>query len=453
MGLGLIHYIPFIAYLGFWVMCLVSLVWRPLWGLYYLIPFLPYRSFRNHFFDYFMGTNVLSLLVLAVIVGALLHGKRLPKSKLYAIWLVIGVYLYFSMWMGAALGHAPLPLWLHDENFVLWKDYMVVPLVLVATSLVVEDRKAIRTVVVITAITLLFIDRSCILESMQHSWARFDESKRDLGPLQYGSNLTAAFLAEFAMFFWGFQQFVKAKKYKLIGYMLIAMTLAALMYTFSRGGYLALLFGVLVLGVVKDRKLLVIFGVFLLTWQLIVPVAVRERVTMTKDASGQLEASAQERVDLWEESWHSIVRSPIVGNGYATISFAQHVHDLDDTHNWFVLVMVETGIIGLLMAFVLFGYLLATSFRLFRRAKDPLYRGLGLGIFVAMCSSLVANCFGNRWTYLEISGPLFVLVGAAVRATQLSGIKQASELPIHSIAHLSRQPLPAMHRLSSERHP
>ena len=146
MGLGLIHYIPFIAYLGFWVMCLVSLVWRPLWGLYYLIPFLPYRSFRNHFFDYFMGTNVLSLLVLAVIVGALLHGKRLPKSKLYAIWLVIGVYLYFSMWMGAALGHAPLPLWLHDENFVLWKDYMVVPLVLVATSLVVEDRKAIATV-------------------------------------------------------------------------------------------------------------------------------------------------------------------------------------------------------------------------------------------------------------------------------------------------------------------
>jgi O-antigen ligase len=223
------------------------------------------------------------------------------------------------------------------------------------------------------------------------------------------------------------------------------------MYTFSRGGYLALLFGVLVLGVLKDRKLLVIFGVFLLTWQLIVPVAVRERVTMTEDASGHLESSAQERVDLWRESMHSIAQSPIVGNGYATYGFAQHVHDLEDTHNWYVLVMVETGIIGLIMAFVLFQQLLSVSFRLFRRAEDPLYRGLGLGIFLFMCASIVANFFGNRWTFLEISGPLFVLLGAAVRAAQFSKITQASELTSTSNAHLSQQPLFALPHLSGAR--
>ena len=375
---------------------------------------------RNHFLGYPLGANVLTLLVFAVIIGALLHGKRLPKSKLYGIWLVIGIYLYFSMWMGAGLGKAPLPLWLKDNNFLLWKSYMMTPLVFVATSLVVEDRKSIRTVIIITAITLLFIDRSCILESMQHSWANFDENKRDLGPLAYGSNLDAAFLAVFAAFFWGFVQFVKAKKYKLLGYILIGLTLAALMYTFSRGGYLALLFGVLVLGVLKDRKLLLILGVFLLTWQLVVPTAVRERVTMTRDEYGQLESSAQERVDLWEESMHSIAHSPIVGNGYATFSFAQHVHNLNDTHNWFVLVMVETGVIGLMMVLFLLGQLFVLPFRLFRKANDPLYRGLGLGLFVAMCSSVVANCFGDRWTYLEINGLLFVLVGIAVRANQLT---------------------------------
>src|ERR1039458_10224348 len=203
LGLGLVHFIPFIAYLGFWVMCVISLVKRPLWGFYYLIPFLPYRSMRNHFLDYPLGANMLTFLVLAVIAGALLHGKRLPKSRLYIIWLVIGVYIYLSMWLGAALGNAPAPLWLSDMNFVVWKDYMVIPLVFVATSLVVEDRKAVRTVILITAISLLFIDRSCILESTQHSWATFDESKRDVGPLQYGSNLTAAYLAQFAMFIWG----------------------------------------------------------------------------------------------------------------------------------------------------------------------------------------------------------------------------------------------------------
>ena len=53
------------------------------------------------------------------------------------------------------LSNAPAPLWLSDINFVTWKDYMVIPLVFVATGLVVEDRKAIRYVVFITAISLL----------------------------------------------------------------------------------------------------------------------------------------------------------------------------------------------------------------------------------------------------------------------------------------------------------
>jgi O-antigen ligase len=409
-------------------MCLVSLAGRPIWGLYYLIPFLPYRSMRDHFVDYFLGENLLTILVIAVIVGALIHGKRLPKSKLYAIWLIIGVYLYFSMWMGAALGNAPAPLWLSDNNFLTWKSYILIPLVFVATSLVVEDRKTVRTVILIAAITLLFIDRSCILESMSRTWTNFDESKRDKGPLTYGANQTAAFLAQFAIFFWGFVQFVKTKKFKLFGYGLVSLTLFALMYTFSRGGYLAILFSVLVLGVLKDRKLLVILGVFLLTWQTIVPNAVRERVTMTKDANGQLESSAQERIDLWEESWNSIKHSPIVGNGYATFQYAKHVDGLRDTHNWYVLAMVETGIIGMLMALVLFQQILALSYRLFRRAQDALYRGLGLGLFLAMCSSIIANLFGDRWTYLEITGLLFVLVGAAARATHLSAPEPTLEL-------------------------
>jgi putative inorganic carbon (HCO3(-)) transporter len=409
-------------------MCLVSLAKRPLWGLYYVIPFLPYRSMRNHFLDYPLGGHMLLILVLAVIVGALIHGKHLPKSRLYVIWLVFGVYLYFSMWLGAALGNAPAPLWLSDFNFVNWKDYMVIPLVFVATALVVEDRKAVRTVILIAAISLLFIDRSFILESRQHAWTNFDESHRDEGPLAYGSNETAAFLAQFAMFFWGFVQFVKRKKFKLLGYGLVAITLYATMYTFSRGAYLAVLLSTLVLGVLKDRKLLVILGVFLLTWQTIVPTAVRERVTMTENPNGQLESSAQERVNLWKESWDLIVQSPIVGHGFATFQLGQHTANLRDTHNWYVKVMVETGIIGLIMAVILLQQALALSYHLFRRANDPLYRGLGLGLLLALCSCMVANCFGDRWTLIEITGILWVLAGTAVCATQFMAEETTPEL-------------------------
>lgn len=419
MGTGIGHFIPLIAYLGFWVMILVSLGGRPLLGLYYMIPFLPYRTMRDHFLDYPLGSNVLTILVFAVIIGALIQGKHLPKSRLYLVWLVMAVYLYLSLWIGTALGHAPAPLWLNDVNFVTWKDYVLIPLVFVAAGLVIEDRKAIRTVVLITAISLVFIDRSCLLESMSRTWSSFDEDKRGGGPLAYGSNQTAAFLAQFAMFFWGFTQFVKRKKMKLFGYVLVATTIFATMYTFSRGAYLAILFTVLVLGILKDRKLLLVLTVFLLTWQTVVPTAVRERVTMTENSNGQLEASAQERVDLWSNAWNSIQRSPIVGNGFATFQLGEHVDNLKDTHNWYVKVMVETGIIGLSMALFLLQQMLALSYRLFRRATDPLYQGLGLGLLLAVCSCMVANLFGDRWTYLEITALLWVLVAAAARASNL----------------------------------
>lgn len=405
----------------------VSLGGRPLLGFYYMIPFLPYRTMRDHFLDYPLGANVLTILVIAVIVGALIHGKHLPKSKLYLIWAAIAGYLYISMWIGTVLGNAPAPLWLSDVNFVTWKDYMVIPLVFAASGLVIEDRKAVRMVVILTAFTLLFIDKSCLYESMTRTWSNFDENKRGGGPLGYGSNQTAAFLAQFAMFFWGFGQFLKRMKLKLISYGIVALTILACMYTFSRGAYLALVFSVFVLGLLKDRKLLLILGVFLVTWQTIVPTPVRERVNMTKDSNGQLEASAQERVDLWTQAQQSIISNPIFGTGFATFQYGQHVGELKDTHNWYVKILVETGIIGFIMYFILLQQLLAMSYRLFKRATDPLYRGLGLGLFVATCSSLAANCFGDRWTYIEITALFWVLAAAAVRATQFTNSESIAE--------------------------
>lgn len=439
MGTGLGHYIPVVAYVACWVMCLVALAGKPRYTFYLILPLLPYRTLRDHFLDYPLGGNILTIMVLTTIIGALLHGKRLPKTKLYLIWAIFAFYLYLSMWLGTALGNAPPPLWLSDENFLMWKDYLLIPLVFVAAGLVIEDRKTLKNVLIITALSLLLIDRTALANSMSRSWAHFDENKRDGGPLGFaGSNGLAAFLAQFAIFFWGFLQFVKTKKYKLLGYGLVALTLFATMYTFSRASYIAVVAGAFLLGVLKDRKLLILVGVFLFTWQLVVPKAVTERVNMTENSNGQLEASAQERVDLWTEAKETIIRNPIFGTGYATFQYGHHEDNLKDTHNWYVKVMLETGIIGAIIALVMLEQMIVLPFRLFRKAQDPLYKGLGLGLFVAIICNMILNCFGDRWTYLEINGLLWVLVAAAARAMSLpeSG-EDLADAPVDSIADVN----------------
>ena len=75
--------------------------------------------------------------------------------------------------------------------------------------------------------------------------------------------------------------------------------------------------------------------------------------------------------------------------------------------------------------FLLCSKSLATSYRLFKQARDPLYQGLGLGLLLATCSCMVANFFGDRWTYIEITALLWVLVAAAIRATQFTEAKSA----------------------------
>jgi len=374
---------------------------------------------RDHFIDYPLGSNLLTILIVAVIVGALIQQKRLPRSRMYLTWLLFGLYLYLSLWIGTILSNAPAPLWLSDVNFVTWKDYMVIPLLFVAAGLVIEDRKAIRNVVIVTAVSLLLIDKSALAESLSHTWTTFDENKRDPGPLAFGVNQLGAFLAQFSMFFWGFGQFVKRWSFKLACYGLVAITILATLYTFSRGAYLAILVSVAALAILKDRKLLILLAAFLFTWQVILPPAVTQRVNMTEDSNGALEASAQERVDLWQQSRDMFLRSPIIGTGFATFQLGEHADNLKDTHNWYIKVLVETGVIGGIFACLLLFQLFQAGYQLFRKGSEPLFRGLGLGFFLAVSSCAIANFFGDRWTYMEINGLLWVLCAAVIRARQI----------------------------------
>src|SRR5207244_4505092 len=202
------------------------------------------------------------------------------------------------------------------------------------------------------------------------------------------------------VFLLGLYAFDKKKLSKLAILAMCAFGGYCLMYTFSRGAYIAFLVGLGFLGVVKQRKWLLVMLVGLIGWQVFLPNSVQERITMTYTEEGELESSAQTRVQLWEDAMQLFHQNPILGTGFNTYSYLGRTEKYRDTHNYYLKVLVETGIVGLSVFLWLLWRMFRLGFRLFQTAEDPFLRSLGLGFAVMMVCAVAVNLFGDRWTFL-----------------------------------------------------
>jgi len=234
-----------------------------------------------------------------------------------------------------------------------------------------------------------------------------------------GVNGLAAFQAQFASALLSLAAFER-KKLLLCGYVGLAVfSIICLMYSLSRGGYAAFLAGWLFIGLTKNRKLLVLLAAFLVFWTGVAPNAVRERVTMTYKTNGNLEPSAETRMTLWNDALQVVQSNPLFGTGFNTYAYMGRIGSYQDTHNIYLKVMVETGVIGLLLFLALLRGLFKLGWMLFREGGDPFLRSLGLALAGWMVCTAVANLFGDRWTYLQVNGYLWVLAGCVCRGLVL----------------------------------
>src|SRR5260370_17196869 len=112
-------------------------------------------------------------------------------------------------------------------------------------------------------------------------FSNFSYELRDTGGMGYaGFNGFAAFEAQFAVFLLALAAFKEKLLVKLGFIGLAVFSVICLMYSLSRGGYLALLAGCFFLGFVKQRKLLVLFGIFFCIWSHLPPPALQPSLPM-----------------------------------------------------------------------------------------------------------------------------------------------------------------------------
>jgi O-antigen ligase len=352
----------------------------------------------------------------------------LPKTPWTGLLIVYGGFTFVSLWMGSFYLRSDLPL-PGEARFEVWQNYMVMPALLLLVAAVKPTKRQMLGLVLVMCLAGLALDRNFSDEVAGRDFSKFSVGLREgSGTMGYaGNNGLAAFEAQFATFLLIMAAFERRRLLKLGYYAVAGFSALCLMYSLSRGGYAAFLVGCLFLAVFKQRKLLVLMALFLLTWTTIVPTAVTERVSMTEQNDGGLDHSAETRLTLWQDAMEVFDANILTGTGFNTYAYMHRVGNYEDTHNFFLKVLVEGGVVGLVLFLWLIVQTFRTGFRLFRRSKDPFFAALGLGLAGWVVAAVVANCFGDRWSFLQVCGYLWVIAGLVAQAWNLENAASAAD--------------------------
>ena len=413
---------PIVIYIIGLGMILLCISGRVKWALLLITALIPLRNVVERLQAYPLGKDFIDILIFFVAVGwvsgaIFRREKFLERNPLNWICLLIVIYSFISLIQGSFYLNLPTILSTSDPRVQNWKNFCVLPFLFFLTFNNVKEEKWVwRTVLVICA-TMVVMDYYLV---QQISWYHNLVSRNKInGTFFYlGPNEVAAFYNQYTIILMSLFFSMKKSRLKLPLLALILTNLYCILFLFSRGAYLGLCLGMFFLFAVKKKALLVPLLFVVILWQAILPERVIERISETTNETGEFDASVQRRINIWNRSLELFGENPVTGIGYDV--FPHLGFDLGDTHNMYLRMLSEQGIIGFFLIVILLFIFLKEGLKLYRRGTDELSRGLGLGFALCIIVLVVNNIFGNRWSYMEVSSNLWIFAGLVSRMRVLS---------------------------------
>jgi len=238
--------------------------------------------------------------------------------------------------------------------------------------------------------------------------------------MELGSNEIAAFYAGYTFILIALFICIKNNYARAITGALIILNTYCLIYSYSRGSWLSFLLGLTVLLYFLNKKIFLIVLVLVpILWGTAVtifPVSVQERInTIFVENEEERDASALSRYTIWENAMSEYRKSPLIGIGFHTF---HHLNPYDgkDTHNYYIKLLTEQGIIGLAVFLLILKRATTLSIKLYKIANDELYKAIGLGVIAMISAFSFGNIFGDRLSHYPLSTYFWVYLALAQRA-------------------------------------
>ncbi len=419
MGIRLLlkSFAPFALYLGGLGCALVAMGGNVRWALMLATFLLPLRNVIDKIQIYPLGNQFIDILLIGIIIGGVVN-KKSPssntskKSSINTIAIITVIYMLFSLFRGGFYLYGGFNFDIHDARVQDWKNFSLMPLLFFLNFKNNVSKKEVWILFAVMSFSIFLVDYCTIHQIKEHSALIDREKIRGTFPF-LGPNEVAAFFNEYTIILMSVFYAIKKGRNKWLLLILILANLYCIIFLYSRGAYVGLTVGMLILFVFKDKKLLIPLMLVLLFWQYVLPQNVIDRIKETKTASGQLDLSSQTRIDIWGQALDYFKSSPIVGIGFG--SFRNLGLKLGDTHNIYIKILTEQGLIGLIILLITIFCFIKEGWRLYQKGDDELSKALGLGFVCCIFVMMVNNLFGDRWSYLEPNAYLWIFAGLVAR--------------------------------------
>lgn len=404
----------YIAGALFIIMALLGKIKLP---FFLTVMLLPLRNVVERLHPLPLGKDFIDILLVSMLIGWIFRSiaekdKFWERSPLNGLLIIMVLYTFFSVIHGFAYLRYESNFNITDTRFQDWKNFCILPFLFFLTFNNAKDKKWILNTVVVMCFAIVLMDSYLIQQLLWYS--SIESRTKVTGTFVFlGPNEIAAFYNMYTVILTGIFLFTKRKLLKLFLLGIICVNIFCILFLFSRGAYIGLVVGFLFLFLFRARLLLIPLLLAVIYWQVALPQKVQERIKMTTDEYGQLDKSNTGRLVVWQQSLELFNKSPVIGVGYGVFQYLGF--NLKDTHNIYLKILAEQGLVGLFIFLLLLFILFFQGLKLLKNSDDDFAKGLGLGFSACILVLMINNLFGDRWTYIEMISYLWIFAGLVAR--------------------------------------
>ncbi len=225
--------------------------------------------------------------------------------------------------------------------------------------------------------------------------------------------------------------FLKGRK-KILVILILVLALAALIATYSRGAWLAVMFTIFITAFLKAKKKIYVVlptVIIILAGVIAVFALFQVKTFQTLLLHGEVRdnalfGSTVAHNEAFSKSFNIALKNPLglgIGSAGPASKFS---NETIISENGYLQVMIELGVLG----FLIFVFILFSLFKelkgIFKSVKDNFYKMFSLGLLSSLSGLSLNNLFLHTWSDTATIYPLFLFIGLIIASLQNEYLKR-----------------------------